>query len=226
MTLDWFWSRPLQARLVQAQLGLSAPFRGVYLSDIHCAPWSTPMLAQIEGQLQRVNPEVVLLGGDLVDFPIGYSNLESCLQRLSQRWPCLAVPGNHDHWVGLKRLKKRLSMVTWLDEQVVVLDNGLRLCGSSEQGGGPTSVLVGHQPDRVKKAAQRGFPLMLAGHLHGCQWIAWQKQGLDYPGAWFFGYHGNEFLVGPTRLHVSRGVSDTLPVRINCPRDYLLLEIT
>ena len=183
------------------------------------------MLTQIEEELDRVVPEAVFLGGDMIDFPFGYKNLEAWVERLCRRWPCLAVPGNHDRWAGLRRLKKRLPGVTWLDERPVLLENGLRLCGRPEQGGDPTSVLIGHEPDRVRLAAHFGFPLMLAGHLHGCQWIVAQRNGLDYPGAWFFAYHGCQFQVGPTQLHVSRGVNDFLPVRINCPRDYFLLEI-
>jgi predicted MPP superfamily phosphohydrolase len=183
------------------------------------------MLSQLEVELKGVQPQALLLGGDLIDFPWGYSNLVAWVQRQSQRWPVLAVPGNHDRWAGLKRLKQRLPQVHWLDESPAVLDGGLRLCGHIRQGATPTTVLVGHEPHRVRDASKAGFPLMLAGHLHGCQWIVFQKSGLDYPGAWFFAYHGSRFQVGPTTLHVSRGASDTLPIRLRCPRDYLLLEL-
>ena len=183
------------------------------------------MLRQLEEELDRVAPEALLLGGDLIDFPIGYSNLIDWVGRLSSRFPVMAVPGNHDRWAGVGRLKRRLDRVHWLDDSPLQLSNGLRLCGRPDQGATSSSLLVGHEPDRVAEAAHYGFPLMLAGHLHGCQWIAYQSKGLDYPGAWFFAHHGERFQVGPTTLHVSRGISDTLPIRIHCPRDYLLLEL-
>lgn len=178
------------------------------------------MLVQVTRAIQSIQPEMVLLGGDLIDLPWP-------LQRL-RRWvaempcPVAAVPGNHDRWCGLARIKKALP-VTWLDEQPLQLECGLRLCGSTRQPGGSNCLLVGHHPQEVEQARQ--FPLMLAGHWHGCQWVAWQKAGQDYPGAWFYPYHGPSFQVGPTTLHVSRGVSDTLPIRINCPRDLLVVEI-
>lgn len=183
------------------------------------------MLAELQREITALAPEAVLLGGDLIDFPCGYANFVAFCRSLANRFPVLAVPGNHDRWAGLARLKRHLNEVRWLDEEPVIWPNGLRLCGRAQQGGTPQSVLVGHEPNRVAQAARFGFPLMLAGHLHGCQWIAFQKDGLDYPGAWFFAYHGDYFQVGPTRLYVSRGVSDTLPIRINCPRDYLWLQI-
>lgn len=183
------------------------------------------MLRQLERELDLVAPQALLLGGDLIDFPFGYQNLVNWVKGQCDRWPVLAVPGNHDRWAGERRLKRHLPWVHWLDEEPLQLSNGVRLCGQIGQGATPTSVFVGHEPNRVAAVARAGFPLMLAGHLHGCQWIAFQRDGLDYPGAWFFAYHGCDFQVGPTTLHVSRGVSDTLPVRIFCPRDYLLLEI-
>jgi uncharacterized protein len=183
------------------------------------------MLIQVESLLHRLAPSAILLGGDLIDLPWGYTNLVQWVQRLLPHFPILAVPGNHDRWAGLNRLRQRLAGVHWLDLHPYTFTEGPRFCGSSRQESSTTSILVGHEPTAVLQASHRGFPLMLAGHLHGCQCIAFQRKGLDYPGAWFFAYHGGQFQVGPTTLYVSRGVSDTLPVRINCPRDLLLLEV-
>lgn len=185
------------------------------------------MLDGLAREMEQARPDMILLGGDLVDFPWGHAILAAWLERMAKLCPLAAVPGNHDRWVGLKRVKASLfGRLHWLDEGPLELDCGLRLCGQVSQGASPRSLLVGHEPGFVKAAARAGFPLMLAGHLHGCQWIWFQRKGLDYPGAWFFAYHGPRFQVGPTRLLVSRGVSDTLPVRIACPRDYIWLELT
>lgn len=183
------------------------------------------MLSQLASELEAAGPEVIVLGGDLADFPWGHSGLRACLEQLQQVCPVLAIPGNHDHWIGLSRLKRNLPGLIWLDEAAWQGPGSLRLCGRVDQGATDQSVLVGHHPTSVKAAARAGFSLMLAGHLHGCQWIWFERGGRDYPGAWFFAYHGERFQVGPTCLLVSRGVSDTLPLRIDCPRDYLLLEL-
>ncbi len=183
------------------------------------------MLEQLALELERARPDAIALGGDLLDFPWGHGAMAVWVKRMGYLCPLVAIPGNHDRWVGLRRVKRRLAGLHWLDEAPLELEGGLRLCGRVEQGATPRSVLVGHEPTGVKAAAREGFPLMLAGHLHGCQWIWFQAGGRDYPGAWFYGYHGPRFQVGPTLLLVSRGVSDTLPVRIACPRDYLWLEL-
>lgn len=199
--------------------------RLVYLSDLHYAPWVGPVLRELESLLLTLEPDLLVFGGDLVDLPLGWLGLRRWLERLAGRYPLLGVPGNHDRWCGLKRLQQQLDSLHWLDLAPVSLDSGLRLCGRVEQGATSRSILIGHEPVRVRAAARAGFPAMLAGHLHGCQWIAFRDRGLDFPGAWFFAYHGEQFQVGPTRLWVSRGVNDTLPLRVSCPRDLLLLEL-
>ena len=183
------------------------------------------MLRQLADELEQASPDLILLGGDLVDFPWGHQGLAAWVRRMSRTCPLAAVPGNHDRWVGLPRVKRSLAGLHWLDEAPLEW-HGLRLCGLPEQGASRRSILVGHHPTAVKAAARAGFPLMLAGHLHGCQWIWFERRGRDYPGAWFFAHHGPRFQIGPTLLLVSRGVSDTLPLRIACPRDYLWLELS
>lgn len=184
------------------------------------------MLRQLAVEMERSAPDLILLGGDLLDLPWGHAGLVNWAQQMAELCPLAAVPGNHDSWAGLKRVKRSLQALHWLDEAPLVLPSGLRLCGRAEQGATAQSILVGHQPTGVKAASRAGFPVMLSGHLHGCQWIWFEWNGRDYPGAWFFAYHGASFQVGPTRLLVSRGVSDTLPLRIACPRDYLWLELS
>jgi uncharacterized protein len=176
--------------------------------------------------LSAVNPDAVLFGGDLLDLPLGYSGLARWLGRARQRWPLYAVPGNHDRWSGLGRMKRNLPGLHWLDDEAVALPCGVRLCGRAEQPSDARTILIGHEPNRVNAAARAGFPVMLAGHHHACQWITHRRGGYDYPGAWVFAYHGPYFEVGPTRLWVSRGVNDQVPLRINCPRDVLLLEVS
>lgn len=224
--MEWCWSRPLLRRCETIALGLEARVRLAYLSDLHCAPWSAPMLDQLAREMEAAAPDLILLGGDLVDFPCGHDGLAAWARRISRLCRIAAVPGNHDRWVGLSRIKRSLGpQIHWLDEAPLEW-RGLRLCGHTQQAANARSILVGHHPTDVKRAARAGFPVMLAGHLHGCQWIWFARNGRDYPGAWFFEHHGPRFQIGPTLLLVSRGVSDTLPLRIACPRDYLWLELS
>lgn len=224
MQWELAWSGPLVVREVALTLPVQRPWRLAYLSDLHYLPWCSSLLVQLESALRRSAPDALLWGGDLVDLPWGLAGLERWLCTLP--WPQYAVLGNHDRWCGARRVRRGLASLRWLDLEPVHLEGGLRLCGRVGQGATSTSLLVGHEPTAVKQAARAGFPVMLAGHLHGCQWIWYRRGELDYPGGWFFGYHGEQFQVEGTRLWVSRGVNDTLPARINCPRDIVMLQVT
>jgi predicted MPP superfamily phosphohydrolase len=69
------------------------------------------------------------------------------------------------------------------------------------------------------------YRLVLAGHLHGAQCVFATWEGRQFPGAWFYRWCGLRFDLDATTLLVSRGVSDTLRLRWNCPREVLLCEV-
>jgi hypothetical protein len=52
-----------------------------------------------------------------------------------------------------------------------------------------------------------------------------ERNGMLYPGAWFFRWNGLQFLERSCMMLVSRGMADTLPLRWNCPREVLLCEL-
>ncbi|HYC78851.1 MAG TPA: hypothetical protein VEI02_14595, partial [Planctomycetota bacterium] len=65
-----------------------------------------------------------------------------------------------------------------------------------------------------------------AGHLHGGQCVFFRRGARLYPGAWFNRWTGLRFDVGATKLFVSLGLGDTLPLRWNCPREVVTLDLT
>ncbi len=205
---------------MQRHLGLKRPWCGVYLSDLHWAPWCSPLLQQIEQTLSHIQPEALLWGGDFIDLPWPSLTLRNWLGQLP--YPSFAIAGNHDLWCGLRRQDWPLH---WLDEPVL-LDCQLRLCGHFQQGGDSQSLLVAHYPSHFAAAARAGFLLMCAGHWHGsqCTFFRWRER--DYPGAAFFPYHGTYFCNWGCEMFVSRGLNDQIPIRWNCPRDLIVLELT
>jgi hypothetical protein len=66
---------------------------------------------------------------------------------------------------------------------------------------------------------------VLAGHLHGCQLVAFEFRDRLYPGAIFYPYCYLTHQCGSTTLVVSRGVSDLIPVRWRCPREVVLCYV-
>ena len=77
----------------------------------------------------------------------------------------------------------------------------------------------------VQNLRQRGYDLVLAGHLHGCQIVAFEYQDRLFPGALFYPYCYLSHQQGATRLIVSRGVSDLVPIRWRCPREVVVCYV-
>ena len=86
-------------------------------------------------------------------------------------------------------------------------------------------MLCAHDPRVWKTSRQAGYDLVLAGHLHGFQLVFGEYRDRLLPGSIFYPYCFLSHQAGPTRLVVSRGVSDLLPVRWRCPREVVLCHV-
>lgn len=190
---------------------LGLPQRLLYVSDLHLTPWHGHVVRQVLTLVRETRPDLVLLGGDLVDLQSGLPLLAELVQGLET--PYQAVPGNHDRFVGLDRVEKALGQ-PWLERQG-------NIDGVLQEGG---EILCAHAPNVFPEAVKRGYRLVMAGHLHGSQFVFGERRGLLFPGAWFYRWNGDRFQEGGTTMLVSRGVNDTLPIRWNCPRDVILLS--
>lgn len=207
----------------------SGSVRLLYASDLHLGAWSSE--ASVRDLLRvvaRERPDVVLLGGDLVDGQWGLGKLGGFVRRLSALAPVAAVPGNHDQFAGVDRVRAivKESGGQWLPDRSlrvadIIVDGG----PTREPRAGKFRVLCGHDPATIESAGSTDYDLILAGHLHGGQVKLFRRRGRDYPGAWFYRWTGPAFEEGSTTMLVSRGCADTLPVRFRCPREVLLCEV-
>lgn len=204
----------------EVELPLGGPACLLYVSDLHLTPWHAHVVDQVLEQAHQCQPDLVVLGGDLADLPSGLAQLERLIAHLPA--PVLAVPGNHDRQLGLARVRTALERAggTWLEQAYSF--QGLTLDGVCRPEVEPGSILCAHEPDVFEAAARAGYALVLAGHLHGSQFVLGERAGLLYPGAWFYRWNGDQFRRGKCTMLVSRGVNDTLPIRWNCPREVLL----
>ncbi len=90
---------------------------------------------------------------------------------------------------------------------------------------GDVRILCAHNPRIWKTARHRGYDLVLAGHLQGCQFVVFEYRDRLFPGAIFYPYCYLTHQSGSTRLVVSRGVSDLIPIRWRCPREVVLCYV-
>jgi predicted MPP superfamily phosphohydrolase len=178
-------------------------------------------------------PDIVLLGGDLVDSRRGLDAIESCVRALAQSRRVAAVPGNHDVAVGLEDVRQRVLSAggSWLSDERLVVRGArgalVRVCGrpSDTAHADVMNVACLHDPADARAASSAGFQVAFAGHLHGGQCVLFERQGRLYPGAWFNRWTGLRFSIGNLRLFVSLGLGDTLPLRLNCPHEVIVCDI-
>lgn len=207
--------------------------RLVYVSDIHLrSRRSEHLTLQIVDAVSRCNANAVLLGGDLVDHLSELSRLRALVEQLLRFGPVLAVGGNHDSHVGTSQVRDAVTNGggTWIQNSHFNLQFCARVISifGPEFDGEPTGdvrVLCAHNPRVWKTSRHAGFDLVLAGHLHGCQVVAFKFRDRLFPGAIFYPYNYLSHQYGDSRLVVSRGVSDLVPIRWQCPREVVLCYV-
>ena len=206
-------------------LNLARPVRLLYASDLHLGHWWTARVGDHLLALARpLEPDLILLGGDLVDTGSALEMLSDLLRKLAAIAPVAAVPGNHDVRAGLHRVRAAVVDAggTWLPEQPLL--SPLPVDGVLTSASG-SRILCAHEPKVFPAAVNAGYRLVLAGHLHGGQCVLATRKGMQYPAVWFHRWHGLRFQQGDATMLVSRGLADTFPLRFNCPRELLLCEL-
>ena len=76
---------------------LSTPIRIVLLTDLHSCRYGENQKKLVEA-VQKQNPDIVLLGGDIFDDKMPYDNAELTVRQLAEQYPCYYVTGNHEYW--------------------------------------------------------------------------------------------------------------------------------
>jgi predicted MPP superfamily phosphohydrolase len=192
------------------------------------------MLLALRALARRERPDVCVLGGDFIEsrkvLPL-FACLVRCFARVC---PCIALPGNHDlgrfHEVVRDAVLKNGGK--WLpeDPRVIVTNRaGDRLVIASDKqvAASETEPLlaVAHDPAELDGVTLPAGSVVLAGHLHGGQWVLSSKNGRLLPAAWFYRHTWLRRRRVGVEWIVSRGAGDTLPLRWNCPREVILCEI-
>jgi predicted MPP superfamily phosphohydrolase len=212
--------------------GLARRVRIAWISDLHLARASSiRTVRSVVVAARRAAPDVIVLGGDLVDARCGLRQLGILVRALRRIAPVWALPGNHDDAFGVARVAAtvRGSGGAWLPGVTAEVANGaLRLAmqpptGVSDRA--PVTVGCVHVPGRLGTWEGRAR-LVLAGHLHGGQFVLMEAFGRSWPAAFRYRWCGPRFeLAGGTTLLVGRGAGDLLPLRWNCPREILCADL-
>ncbi len=232
-------------RVARCRPGLHG-LRILHLSDLHAGHFMTEAdLGRIFELAARQEPDLVLLGGDLIErHPHEILLLGKALSLLNPPIGIFAVPGNHEYQAEPDLRLWR----SFLEEHgVVVLTNrgrrlerngeSLWLAGVDDLTHGEPDlaaalagardhepiVLLSHHPDMFVEASWVGVDLTLSGHTHGGQitpfgWTPFRHTRL--------GYWRGHFEADGARLYVGRGAGTTgLPLRIHAPGEVSLIRL-
>jgi hypothetical protein len=229
--------------------GLPQAFDGagiLFMTDLHAGPFLSPAaLRGVFDRLQRLQPDLLLLGGDLTTTRVAELEEQRALFReLQAPLGVFAVLGNHDHYTGdpaaVRALLEDCGITVLHNRSVVLQRDGRRIILSGIDDlhsgqpdleralqGAPddvTTILLSHNPDIFFEAARRGVALVLSGHTHGGQiripglpvLVRMSRYRLD---------HGR-FETDGAQLVVSRGLGVTgMPLRIACSPETVFVRL-
>ncbi len=232
--------------------GLDPPFncyRVACIADIHLGQWLT--VNRFEGVIDLVNeqcPDLVVFIGDFFSYEVDRFS-EDMVRLLSTLRPadgCLAVLGNHDHWVGAAKVRAilRRAGVIELRNDVYTIRKGegtLNVAGVDSvmahadhlesvltklPPSGP-AILLAHEPDFADVSATTGrFSLQISGHSHGGQFII-PGIGTVIRGPHARKYPLGRYQVGDMVHYTSRGIgTNVFWLRINCPPEITIFTLT
>jgi len=199
----------------------------VVASDIHLGTLiCKSRLERIVEKINSLNPDLVLLPGDVVDEDLGpviRENLGETLRKIKSKYGVITVTGNHEYIGGVEEACRYLTDhgITVLRDNSMKIDNGITIVGREDASirqfaqkrrksleelmeNADTShpvILMDHQPFRLEEAEKNGVDLQLSGHTHHGQ--LWPFNFITkrvYELSWGYKKKGN------THFYVSSGV--------------------
>ncbi len=228
-------------------LHLPAELNGLsilHISDVHLTGHvPREFFEHVFDRISQQTYDLAIFSGDLLDNQDLSCWLETTFQKIKSRYGNFFILGNHDwNFTQPRQTRELLTTLGWQDIASVsvslpIHNSTILLAGTETPWLGqlPTDlpapdqtdfrILVSHTPDNIRWAQQQHFDLMLSGHNHGGQ-IRFPLLGPVYsPSSYGVKYACGLIDERPTLIHISRGLSAAVPLRINCCPEVTLLTL-
>ena len=240
-----FRVRPLAIRIP----GLPAALDGLtitHISDTHVGKFTRGnVLDDMVEAVNRLNSDLVLLTGDLIDHSI--DDLPEALDMIERFNPgrgLFNIEGNHDLFDGaelfadghaargIPLLRDQIARLRVRGQPVEIL--GMRWSRRESTMRGQMSalaahrdpdafpILLAHHPHAFDAAAEQRIPLTLAGHTHGGQLMVTPEIG---PGPVMFRYWTGMYRKMTSSLVVSNGAGNWFPLRTSAPAEIIRITL-
>jgi len=188
-TVELAWSVPKRA-------GTLDSLTIVMASDLHLGGLAgRSRLEKIVDRINALEPDVVLLPGDIVDESVTErieAGFSAVIRRLRAPLGVFAVPGNHEFYSGLERNLAclRACGIRVLEDEAVLVADAFVIVGRRDRSSLAVQearapirsilgraglddsrpvILLDHQPVHLEEAEQAGVDLQLSGHTHAGQ---------------------------------------------------------
>lgn len=224
-----------------------AKYRIALASDIHLGTIINKR--RLSGLVDRINgldPDLVILAGDIVDEdlePVIRHKLGQKLSNLQPRIGVFAVTGNHEYIGGAERAVGYLKEfgVTFLRDSVISIEGNFYLAGREDRDRPRFSgkerlekeillkkvikdlpvILIDHQPFGIEESNRLGVDISLSGHTHhGQMWP------LNYLTKAIYTVSAGYKKVGNTHVVVSTGYGTWgPPVRTGNRPEIILIDL-
>ena len=212
----------------------TTPTSIVFVSDLHCGTNGQAHLQKIINKINQQNPDIILIGGDLIDSSSFKISRLECFKQFKQ--PIYFVTGNHEYY--LKHSKKLISNLSSYNIQVLtnesILTNGLQIIGLPDNqtiedhqreshrliNPDAFSIMMVHKP-KLWETIKTPPDLMLSGHTHN---------GQIWPFNWLvkrqFKYIYGKYTIKQSTLYVSCGAATWGPkMRLGSTSEIIYFKI-
>jgi predicted MPP superfamily phosphohydrolase len=168
------------------------------VTDFHSCDYRDGQ-SELMNAIANENPDVVLLAGDIFDDVLPVDNAAELVARVSDKYPCYYVSGNHEFWSGKADEFKNIiasygvKVLEGGSDILTVGANSVLICGvddpdtdrypsradsyakqieslSAEANNALFKILLSHRPERTGDFTAIDPDLILSGHAHGGQW--------------------------------------------------------
>jgi len=206
------------------------------ISDIHLGTIiGKSRLEKIVDSINKINPDLVLITGDVFDEDIARAiegNISDKLKDVRSLFGLYFIPGNHEYYGGISEAVKYLTAqnIVVLRDSVVCIAGSFYLAGRDDkelkrftgrERKSPEELLRGidktlpiilmdHQPFSLNEAVKNGIDLQVSGHTHHGQLFP-----VNLITGWVYELSRGYKKKGNTHFYVSAGVGTWgPPVRI------------
>ncbi|MBN2892696.1 MAG: metallophosphoesterase [Bacteroidales bacterium] len=222
-------------------------FKIVFISDIHHGPYlSIERVAKLVKRINKLEPDIILLGGDYVHRDAKYIvPVFEELSKFQSKHGVFAVLGNHDHWEDANLTLQMMNQASfnvcnnnsfWLKigkDSIKIggvddLWEGKQIIDStiSDVKQEDFCILISHSPDYVEEMNTNLVDLVVSGHTHGGQVTFFGLWAPIIPSKYGQKYRYGLKEIGNNNLYITSGIGTiTPPVRFFCRPEIVVFKL-